>query len=54
MGALRHEVKMSGNAIVGRDLKGQTRARFATMSISMFEARIAAGPVPATLVHRYI
>src|SRR5258706_3076322 len=51
IGALKHEVSITANAIIGRDLNGLTSARFAIISIPTFDARIATASVPKIFVH---
>lgn len=54
MGALKDVAKIKGMAMFGRDLNGQSNARFPITSIQAFEARIATAPVPKSFVHSYM
>ena len=54
MVALKLDVSITANAIAGRDLNGQSSARFAITNIPRFDVLIAAASVPTALVHTYI
>ena len=45
-----HDVRISGNAIIGRDLNGQSSARFAIANSPTFDARIVRASAPKSFV----